>query len=102
MANKIIKYNLTSNGTTPSYIESGGFHPKVNSNASPQDMDLIGATVDGSSEEGLGVFANEAAIKTYLDSYTSDWTSQHFAVSRDLIAFDQTAAAALIWAKKIN
>ena len=34
MANKIIKYNLTSTGTIPSYIESGGFHPKVNSNAS--------------------------------------------------------------------
>tara|TARA_R110000744_G_scaffold351336_1_gene457156 strand:- start:256 stop:564 length:309 start_codon:yes stop_codon:yes gene_type:complete len=102
MANKIIKYNLTSTGTTPSYIESGGFHPKVNSNASPQDMDLIGATVDGSSEEGLGVFANEAAIKTYLDSYTGDWTFQDFAVSRDLIAFDQTAAASDLWDLKIS
>ena len=34
---------------------------------------MIGATVDGSSETGLGELANEAAVKTYLDSYTSDW-----------------------------
>ena len=47
-------------------------------------------------------FANEAAIKTYLDSYTGDWTFQDFAVSRDLIAFDQTAAASDLWDLKIS
>ena len=35
---------------------------------------MIGATVDGSDETGLGELADEAAVKTYLDSYTSDWT----------------------------
>ena len=54
MANKIIKYNLTSGGEIPSYIADGGYYPKANSNASPQDWDMIGATVDGSSETGLG------------------------------------------------
>ena len=34
---------------------------------------MIGATVDGSSETGLGELADKVAIKTYLDSYTSDW-----------------------------
>ena len=34
---------------------------------------MIGATVDGSSEIGLGELADKFAIKTYLDSYTSDW-----------------------------
>ena len=68
MANKIIKYNLTAGGTIPTYIDDGGYYPKANSNASPQDWDMIGVTVDGSSEEGLGVFANAAAIKTYLIS----------------------------------
>ena len=66
MANKIIKYNLNSNGTIPSYIEDGGYYPKANSNSSPQDWDLIGATVDGSSETGLGELANEAAMKLIL------------------------------------
>ena len=54
MANKIIKYNLEANGTIPTYIDDGGYFPKANSNASPQDWDLIGATNDGASETRLG------------------------------------------------
>jgi len=46
MANKIIKYTLTNSGTIPGYIADGGYYPKANSNASPQDYDMIGATVD--------------------------------------------------------
>ena len=37
---------------------------------------MIGATVDGSSEVGLGELASEADVKTYLDSYTSSWTDE--------------------------
>ena len=72
MANKIIKYDLTSGGEIPSYIADGGYY-YPNSNASPQDWDMIGATVDGSSETGLGELADKAAIVTYLNTYTSDW-----------------------------
>ena len=100
MANKIIKYNLTASGTIPNYIADGGYYPKANSNASPQDWDLIGATVDGSSETGLGELADKAAIKTYLDSYTSDWKDQD--ADGNEIDFDQDAAATSIWAKKIS
>ena len=100
MANKIIKYNLTSEGTIPAYIADGGYYPKANSNASPQDYDMIGATVDGSSETGLGELADKAAIKTYLDSYTSDWKDQD--ADGNEIDFDQDAAATSIWAKKIS
>ena len=106
MANKIIKYNLTSSGTIPTFIVDGGYFAKTNSNASPRDWDFIGVTSNGSSEEGLGVLANQAAVKTYLDTYTSDWTipdpddigGNAFAT----VAFNQTAAAAVILAKKIN
>ena len=35
---------------------------------------MIGATVDGSDETGLGELASEADVKTYLDTYTSSWT----------------------------
>ena len=100
MANKIIKYNLTAGGTIPTYIEDGGYYPKANENASPQDWDLIGATVDGSSETALGELANKAAVKSYLDSYTGDWTERNDA--REEVAFDQDAAATHIWAKKIS
>ena len=100
MANKIIKYNLEANGTIPTYIADGGYYPKANSNASPQDWDLIGATVDGSSETGLGELANKAAIKSYLDTYTSDWKEED--ADGNETDFDQDAAATGIWAKKID
>ena len=102
MANKIIKYNLTAGGTIPTYIDDGGYYPKANSNASPQDWDLIGATVDGSDETGLGALANKAAIKSYLDTYTSDWKDQDPDNPGEEIDFDQDAAATHIWAKKTS
>ena len=100
MANKIIKYNLEANGIIPTYIDDGGYYPKANSNASPQDWDLIGATNDGASETGLGELANKAAIKSYLDSYTGDWTERNDAGEE--VAFDQDIAATALWAKKIS
>ena len=100
MANKIIKYNLEANGTIPTYIDDGGYFPKANGGNSPQDWDLIGATTDGSDETGLGELANKAAIKSYLDSYTGDWTEMNDA--REEVAFDQDAAATRLWAKKIS
>ena len=100
MANKIIKYNLEADGTIPTYIADGGYYPKSNSNSSPQDWDLIGATVDGSSETGLGELANAAAIKSYLDTYTSDWKDEDNEGNE--IDFNQTTAANGIWSKKIS
>jgi len=100
MANKIIKYNLTAEGTIPGYIEDGGYFPKTNNNASPQDWDMIGATKDGSSETGLGALANAAAIKSYLDTYTSEWTDGKDENGDD-VAFNQTTAANMIWTKKV-
>ena len=100
MANKIIKYNLAANGTIPTYIADGGYFPKANSNASPQDWDMIGATTEGSSQTGLGELADKAAIKSYLDTYTSDWKDQD--ADGNEIDFDQDAAATMLWAKKIS
>ena len=100
MANKIIKYNLTAQGTIPTYIDDGGYYPKANGGSSPQDWDMIGATLDGSSETGLGELANKAAVKSYLDSYTGDWTERNAAGEE--VAFDQDAAATHIWSKKIS
>jgi hypothetical protein len=100
MANKIIKYNLESNGTIPTYIEDGGYYPKANGGNSPQDWDLIGATTDGSSETGLGELANKAAVKSYLDTYTGDWTELNDA--REEVAFSQDNAATHIWTKKVS
>ena len=97
MANKIVKYTLTNQGTIPTWIEDGGYYPN-------SEEVMIGATVDGSDETGLGELASEADVKTYLDTYTSSWT-QDDPSSNDptaTVPFDQTQAATNIWSKKIG
>ena len=95
MANKIVKYQLEA-GRIPSWIDDGGYYPD------PSEV-MIGATVDGSSETGLGELADEAAVKTYLDSYTSDWTQQaESGIPGETEPFDQAAAATIIWSKKVG
>ncbi len=97
MANKIVKYKLTDAGTIPTWIDDGGYYPDTSEV-------MIGATVDGSDEVGLGELASEADVETYLDSYTSSWTEQDPS-SNDpnaTVPFDQAAAAANIWSKKIG
>ena len=102
MANKIIKYTLNANGTIPDYIDDGGYFPKANSTASPQDWELIRAQVDGSSETGLGELANEAAIKSYLDTYTSSWKEKDPDNVNAEIDFRQAHHAGIVWSKKIS
>ena len=96
MAHKIVKYQL-DNGTIPTWIEDGGYYPD------PTEI-MIGATVDGSSETGLGELVSESAVETYLDTYTSTWTEDD--PSSDdpnaTIPFDQAQAASYIWSKKID
>ena len=97
MANKIVKYTLTNQGTIPTWIEDGGYYPD------PSEV-MIGATVDGSDETGLGELASEADVKTYLDTYTSSWTQDANDPNdpNATVPFDQTQAAAGIWSKKIG
>ena len=59
MANKIVKYKLTEAGTIPTWIDDGGYYPDTSEV-------MIGATVDGSDEVGLGELASEADVKTYF------------------------------------
>ena len=96
MANKIVKYQLEA-GHIPSWIDDGGYYPD-------SSEVMIGATVDGSSEVGLGELASEADVKTYLDSYTSSWTEDD--PSSDdpdaTVPFDQATAATNIWSKKVG
>ena len=100
MTNKIIKYTLNANGTIPDYIADGGYYGKANSGSSPQNYDLIGATVDGSNQLGIGELTSEADVKTYLDTYTSSWKEKNYPDETET-DFDQAAAAAVIWSKKI-
>ena len=94
MANKIVKYQL-DNGTIPTWIEDGGYYPD------PTEI-MIGATVDGSSETGLGELVSESAVETYLDTYTSTWTEDANDPNNPeaTVPFDQAQAASYIWSKK--
>ena len=94
MANKIVKYQL-DNGTIPTWIGDGGYYPD------PTEI-MIGATVDGSTEEGLGVLASQADVETYLDTYTSTWTEDDPNDQNATVPFDQAQAASYIWSKKID
>ncbi len=95
MANKIVKYKLDGGTTIPSWIEDGGYYPD------PTEI-MIGATVDGSDEVGLGELASEADVKTYLDTYTSSWTDRDPSDPTATIPFNQTTAATNIWSKKVG
>ena len=94
MANKIVKYQL-ANGTIPTWIEDGGYYPD------PTEI-MIGATVDGSSEVGLGELVSQSAVETYLDTYTSTWTQPDPNDPNATVPFDQAQAASYIWSKKID
>ncbi len=95
MANKIVKYQLDNGTTIPSWIGDGGYYPD-------STEIMIGATVDGSSEVGLGELASEADVKTYLDTYTSTWTEQDPNNPNVTVPFNQAQAASYIWSKKID
>jgi len=94
MANKIVKYRLEDNGTIPTWIDDGGYYPDTSEV-------MIGATVDGSDETGLGELASEADVKTYLDTYTSSWVERN-GPNEEETPFDQATAATHIWSKKIG
>ena len=96
MANKIVKYQLEG-GRIPSWIDDGGYYPD------PSEV-MIGATVDGSDETGLGELASEADVKTYLDTYTSSWTERDDSSSDPdaTVPFNPPTAAPSIWSKKIG
>ena len=96
MANKIVKYQLEA-GHIPSWIDDGGYYPD-------SSEIMIGATVDGSNETGLGELASEADVKTYLDTYTSSWTEPDESSDdpEATVPFNQTQAATYIWSKKIG
>ena len=97
MANKIVKYTLTNQGTIPTWSEDGGYYPDTSEV-------MIGATVDGSDETGLGELASEADVKTYLDTYTSSWTQPDDSSDDPTatVPFDQATAATHIWSKKVG
>ena len=95
MANKIVKYKLTDAGTIPTWIDDGGYYPN-------SEEVMIGATVDGSSEVGLGELASEADVKTYLDSYTSSWTEEDPNDPSATVPLDQAAADTNIRSKKVG
>lgn len=65
MAKKIIKYKLTPEGTTPSYVIDGGHFPVKNQQVPPQDFDLIGIAPEDATEES---FASKSDLLSYVEA----------------------------------
>ena len=68
MAKKCVRYTLNVDGTIPAEISDGGYLGKKNSNASPQDWDLIGITVDDTAYTGLEEYTTLEALTTYVSA----------------------------------
>ena len=72
----IVEYTLEANGTTPSYIADGGYFAIANDNASPQDWDMIGHTVNDDVPESLTVL-DRAALITRLTNLEYSVMDKH-------------------------
>jgi len=88
----VVKYNLTKDGHTPSYIIDGGYFPKTNNKQSPQDLDLIGIS---SGNKALKEFKTLEELINYFNTYTEGWKQNDY----DNTAWSQTDNAEIIWRK---
>lgn len=68
---KVIIYTLTESGEIPSHIVDGGYFPKPNDNASPQDYDLVGLAETSTDEP---VLASKAEVLAYCQTFMNDYT----------------------------
>ena len=105
MANKIIKYKWHSDNTVPFFVADGGYYENNGT--------FLGVSVDGFEpthlQEASGVdefnatyqgeLTSEAAIKSYLDTYTSAW--KYYAEEGNTREdFNSENAAWRLWEKK--
>ena len=88
----IVEYTLEANGTIPTYIADGGYFSKVNDNASPQDLDLVGHTVNDDIPETLTVL-DKAALITRLTNLPYKIFNPDPAIRNDVATAEQIEAA---------
>lgn len=93
MPKQVISYTLTLEGTVPDYVQDGGYFPN-------NDV-LIGISKDGSTlPSSTGVFATQASLVLYLDTYTQDWVNSNFATNTHT-PFNALEAAQIIFEKAL-
>ena len=78
MADKVVKYRLTAEGTIPTFLKfgvsqgTGGMYPVKDSTASPRDHVMIGIADDGADiSSSEGEIASKNDLTTYLTSVSS-------------------------------
>ena len=111
MSYKVVKYKLTSSGEIPSFIApegiSGLYPNKISEDNSPQSKWLIGIAKPQADFKSdlLEVIETKEDLKTYLDSYTQDWTEKSTNPEPDtnepfvITPFNQQEATNHIWNK---
>lgn len=88
---KLIIYNLNADGTIPEYVTDGGYLAAINSNPSPQDLDLVGVATDAAPQSG---FADEAALLAYAQSKNFVFTDP---ITEEVIPLETVVSS--IWSK---
>ena len=88
---KLVIYNLNADGTIPEYITDGGYFSLVNSNPSPQDLDLVGVATDAAPQTG---FADEAALLAYAQLNNFVFTDP---ITEEVIPLETVVSS--IWSK---
>lgn len=97
MAKKVISYKL-NNGTVPAYVSDGGYFAK-DPNDTP-NMVCLGISTDNATlPEGVTEYANEAALISYLETYTAEWRNVDPLTREDVGPWSQADAAAFLFAK---
>ena len=70
MAKKIISYKITHEGTTPDYVEDGGYLP-YHPNSLPNAI-FLGVSKDGADiSEAEAEFVDEESLVEYVNTYMS-------------------------------
>jgi hypothetical protein len=108
MTKKLIKYNLDPQTLgTPSFISNGGMVPNyVTDQGYPNNLVMVGITIDEPGNVGLQTFTTQQELENYLSTYTPENYTPYPPMSRIYglgpIPYDPITTAQQIWDLYIN
>jgi len=103
MTKKLIKYNLDlQTSSTPSFISNGGMVPNyVTDQGYPNNLILVGITIDDPGNVGLQTFTTQQELETYLSTFTPEnynpYPNMELIYGQGPIPYDPVSTAQQIW-----
>jgi hypothetical protein len=99
---KVIKYRLNANGTIPTFLYLGSdgvggmYSFDTKDHAPPQELLLIGISIDNPVVGEFEVIPTKADLESYLISISAGWT-YCTKPGTNPIPFDPVTAATYVW-----